>query len=94
MKKARTIEEGFTIIELVVILVIISIISTIAIGNYFKILNLAKGKQNSYGRQQLYENDYLLPSVREDDKSSQECRGAIAMHPCTSLPMGRSFERE
>ena len=55
MKKASTIEEGFTIIELVVILVIISILSAIAIGNYFKILNLARENKtlmdvNSYMR--------------------------------------------
>ena len=83
MKKASTIEEGFTIIELVVILVIISILSAIAIGNYFKILNLARENKtlmdvNSYMR--------MIAFCQASGKITNLPKNAGELSQCTPVP--------
>ena len=83
MKKASTIEEGFTIIELVAILVIISILSAIAIGNYFKILNLARENEtlmdvNSYMR--------MIAFCQASGKMTNLPKNAGELSQCTPVP--------
>ena len=83
MKKASTIQEGFTIIELVVILVVISILSAIAIGNYFKILNLTRENKtlmevNSYMR--------MVAFCQASGKLTNLPKNAGDLSQCTPVP--------